>query len=216
MTGNQKLLEEILYNYFPLLLQNAKRYKHPKNDIGDLFHEATELAIHAIKFYYNTESKSQFNTYLVGIIRRQIKDSIDRYAQAVTLGKHIIDKMRRHRLDPENGPLFEKYSFDDIEKLKEGLQYVDRLVIPVDDRLEVESLRHDLQRVFSSLLSDDEVYVLTSKFGMTDPDGVEHSFAMIAKELGYSVADIKQIYEDALTKIQEDEEAMNLLINYRI
>jgi RNA polymerase sigma factor (sigma-70 family) len=212
-TEVQILLEEILYNYFPLILKNAKRYKHPTNDIGDLFHEATIIAISAIKIYYNIDDKTQFNTYLTSIIRRQIKDSIDRYAQAVTLGKHIIDKLRKHRIKPDSGPLFEKFSFDDLEQLKEGLGYVDQLVVPIDDRLEDESLQKDINLVFDSLLQEYEKVIICMMLGLNGYDQLPVS--SIAERLSINIKEVREYYSDALNKIKEDDVALQILETYK-
>jgi RNA polymerase sigma factor (sigma-70 family) len=212
-TEDQTILEEILYNYFPLILKNAKRYKHPTNDIGDLFHEALITAIGAIKIYYNIDYETQFNTYLTNIIRRQIKDSIDRYAQAVTLGKHIIDKIRRHRINPDNDPLFEKLDISDLEQLKEGLQYVNQLVIPLEDKIEQESLTEDINRIFNLLLTDEEKKILMMSFGLNGHD--VFPINAVAKRLNIPVKQAVESYNNAIAKIQNNDEAINILEFYK-
>jgi len=202
-------MDSILFNYFPLILKNAKRYKHPTNNIVDLFNEAVIIAINAIKNYYNIDNKTQFNTYLTFIIRRGIKDSIDTHAQAVTLGKHVIDKMRKNRIDPESGPLFEKLNMDDFESLKEGLGYINQMILPVEKSLEEESLKTDIQRVFDSLLDRNEQFIMNSFFGLNGFDVMLLPDIAIAMEK--PLKEVKGLFTDAMEKLREDENALNIL-----
>ena len=207
-------MDTILFNYFPLILKNAKRYKHPTNNIGDLFHEALIIVINAIKFYYNIDDKTQFNTYLTFIIRREIKDSIDRYSQAVTLGKHIIDRMRKQRIKDNSGPLFEKLNMEDFEKLKEGLGYINQLVLPIEEKLEDESLKIDIQRVFDALLDRNEQFVVSSFFGLNGFDQL--LIPTIAESMEKSQREIKDILAEAIEKLRDDPKALEILEQHYI
>ena len=179
----------------------------------DLFHEAMIIAINAVKFYYNIDGKTQFNTYLTFIIRREIKDSIDRYSQAVTLSKHIIDKLRRHRrVEAEEGPMFQKLDVDTLAELTAGMSYLNSIELPVEQKLEAESLETDIRRVFDSLLDRNEQFVVKSVFGI---DGFNQLLMRdIAKSMEKRLPEVKEIYFGAIDKLKSDEQALTILNKY--
>jgi DNA-directed RNA polymerase sigma subunit (sigma70/sigma32) len=129
------------------------------------------------------------------------------------LGKHIIDKIRRHRINLDNDPLFEKLDISDLEQLKEGLQYVNQLVIPLEDKIEQDSLTEDINRIFNSLLTDEEKKILMMSFGLNGYD--VFPINAIARRLNIPVKQAVESYACAIAKIQNNDEAINILEFYK-
>ncbi len=212
-TKDQEILNKILAQVIRFIIFIARRYKTPDIDIRDLIIEAIYGVIEAIDKYYDLNKNQKFITYIKIIIDRRIKDTSDKYKQAVELPKNILSKQGKlKRKNNGNEVIYSKINFQNITDVKSLYQVVNANVVYIDGNLTKESLVTDINRVLNMLLTTEERYIIISMFGLND--SIIRSLEMISTDSSKTQAETRELRASAINKLKLDNRCLTLLSKY--
>ncbi len=241
--GDQKALERLVRANLRFVVSVAKQYHHGSMPLNDLINEGNVGLIKAAKMFDETKG-FKFISYAVWWIRQSIMEALNEHSRIVRIPSNKIGELskisqavsrieQRFEREPTHDELAE-YLGVKVEDIKsantaairqssldapfeegdEGSLY-DVLKSNEPDQVETvlagkDSLRVELSRLLSTL-TDREQEVL-KRFGI----GCDYSLSLddIAEDLGLTRERARQIKENALRKLRENNIAMKLLLPY--
>ena len=204
-----EILNRILSQVTRLIMFIARKYKTNDIDIRDPIIEAIYGVIEAVNKYYNLDSNQKFITYIKIIIERRIKDTCDKYKQAVELPKNILSK--QGKLKKRNSKDAIIYSKINYQKVFEIRNYVNDVVY-TDTSLNYESLVYDINWVLNVLLTSNERYVIISLFGLNN--SIIRPIESIADDLSISQQTVRDLKLSAFKKLKSNDKCLVLLSKY--
>jgi RNA polymerase primary sigma factor len=216
-SNDQKILDELIFNFVKLLIKAARKYNRADIDIGDLIHYGIDGLIDAISNSFNINSRTKFITYATLVVERRMKDGLDINRSTVRLPRHKIIKKRKEKylgITTSDNTLKTKITvsnFVDFSAIL-GRDSDSEFEKSVDKKLEYESLVYDLNRIFNKILTKIEIDIVTMYFGLNDNPKI--AIDIISRNLIMTTLEVRELLETSLQKIRNNTKAMGILNKY--
>ena len=194
--GDEEAISKMVSSNLRLVVSVATEYALKGAPLPDMIQEGSVgLLIAAKKFDYTLGYR--FSTYATKWIRQGVLRCLNEHNQVIRLPRSASDKESLQVCSLDE-PLMQSQ----LQELVEDLQA---------PQPQQELMVQELQRILEGLLSElseRQRLVLRLRFGMADAQC--HSFESIAKHIGVSKERARQIYVQAVQKLQKLAEGLGL------
>ena len=167
----------------------------------------------AVKYTYDIDKNIKFITYVYSIIDRRIMDGMDNMYNTIRLPKNMMSKKRKifHK---DNINIHSKICISSAKQW--GALYNQEFPTEFDSyleyKIEIDSLRIDLDRIFKVVLTAKERFVLNHLYGLNNNEQLH--IENIASKYDMQLKDLKELIDNSINKLKTDNRAIKLFKNY--
>jgi RNA polymerase primary sigma factor len=238
-TGDIKYRDTMIYWFSRYVVSIARNYQEQGLPLADLISEGMIGLIDAIN-QYNTEEATKFITYSNTCISRQMREALDQFNRPVKVPKNIRNYQNKVSERVHKNSLHGKELFETIEESDERevpfvsnpkLYHRKRLprsissdevdVDPMEnsmilseeisDKLDQEDMVKDINRIFDSLLTEEEKFVIVRFFGIIGDSPL--SLASISELTDKPIDRVRRLKTSGLEKLRS-KKSFDILSKY--